>query len=110
MVGRTAVNCRTLNQPYSFYGVQLGNDRKLLPTSYSIRNRDSSNQVMLSWRLEGSEDLVNWTTLDTRVHNPQNQNSIQLLCQSGATTTWGIDQKICMRIGKMDGFTTFRIV
>jgi len=31
---------------------------------------------MLSWRLEGSDDLVNWTTLDTRVHNPTNRNAI----------------------------------
>ncbi len=62
-----------------------------MPTGYSIRNRASCSYVMLCWRLEASNDLMNWVTLDVRNHGPQNQAGIEILCQSGATTTWGID-------------------
>ena len=40
-VGRNVVNCRTLDEPYSFYGVDLGFERRLLPTCYTLRNRNS---------------------------------------------------------------------
>jgi hypothetical protein len=70
LVGRETKNYKTKNMPYSFMGVQLGNERKILPTAYSIKNGNSITDVMLSWRLEGSNDLVNWVMLDARVHNP----------------------------------------
>ena len=41
-VGRTATNCRTLNEAGSFFGVDLGEGRLFTPTYYSIRNRNSS--------------------------------------------------------------------
>ena len=66
IVGRKVVNCHTLNQPFSFFGFQIGLGRRLLPSCYSIRNRNSNSYVLLNWRLEGSNDLVNWTLLDTR--------------------------------------------
>lgn len=69
----------------------------LMPTSYSLRNRDSVNQVLISWRLEGSNDLVNWVMLDERHHDPQNVTALNLLCRKGATSTWGIDPLICQR-------------
>lgn len=67
-VGRTATNCRTLNEPYSYFGVDLGNGRRLLPTCYSIRNRNSPTHVLLNWHFEGSNDKVNWTLLDRRIY------------------------------------------
>ena len=47
--GRSAVNCRTLDEEMSFFGVDLGVNRKLLPTLYTLRNRGQSTHVLLSW-------------------------------------------------------------
>lgn len=65
-VGRELINLRTLNEPYSFFGVDLGEDRYLIPSAYTIRNRNSSSHVMLNWSLEGSNDKLNFEVLDTR--------------------------------------------
>ena len=43
IAGRVATNCRTLNEPLSFFGVDLGPDRVFLPTCYTIRNRNISS-------------------------------------------------------------------
>ncbi len=43
VVGRTATNCRTLNEPLSFFGFDLGMGRIFLPTCYTIRNRNISS-------------------------------------------------------------------
>lgn len=51
-----------------------------MPTGYSIRNRASTSYVMLCWRLEASNDLMNWVTLDVRNHGLQNQAGIEVLC------------------------------
>ncbi len=67
-VGRIATNCRTHNEPFSFFGVDLGDGRKLLPTCYTIRNRNSSTHCMLNWHMEASNDKVNWFTLDRRIY------------------------------------------
>ena len=67
-VGRNVVNLRTLDEPYSFFGVDLGIDRKLLPTHYTLRNRNSSTHVMMNWHFEGSNDRINWTLLDRRIY------------------------------------------
>ena len=48
-VGRNTVNCRTLDEPLSFFGVDLGPDRRLLPTLYTLRNRGETTHVLLSW-------------------------------------------------------------
>lgn len=68
LVGRHATNCRTQNEPMSYFGVDLGAERKLLPTVYTIRNRNSATFVMLNWHFEASNDGQNWTLLDRRVH------------------------------------------
>lgn len=67
-VGRIATNCRTHNEPYSYYGVDFGEGRKLLPTCYTVRNRNSSTHCMLNWHMEASIDKTNWFTLDRRVY------------------------------------------
>ena len=65
-VGREIVNLRTLNEPYSFFGVDLGEDRYFIPSAYTIRNRNSSSHVMLNWALEGTNDKINFEVLDSR--------------------------------------------
>ena len=65
---------------------------------------------MLQWRLEASNDMVNWTLLDERVHSPNDRKAMLTLCQTGATSSWGIDPLICQKLGIEDGFHTFRIV
>ena len=67
-VGRIATNCRSHNEPFSFFGVDLGDGRKLLPTCYTIRNRNSSTHCLLNWHIEASNDKVNWFTLDRRIY------------------------------------------
>ena len=67
-VGRQIANCRTLNEPYSFMGVDLGHNRFLLPNCYTIRNRMSSSYVMLNWLFEGSIDGKKWYILDKRLY------------------------------------------
>ena len=57
-VGRENVNLITENEENSFFGVDLGLDRNLIPTLYSIKNRDSSSNVLLSWNLQGSNDKI----------------------------------------------------
>ena len=66
--GRLTVNCRTLNEPFSFFGVDLGQGRYLQPTCYSIKNRNSMTHVLLNWHFEGSNDRINWFLLDRRIY------------------------------------------
>lgn len=116
VVGRAIVNCRTGNEPFSYYGVDLGEGRQLLTTCYSMRNRGSTTHVMLNWHFEGSNDKVNWTVLDRRLYltgNPAEDSAFEeekkLLCQKGAATTWGVDTDIYREIG-FDGFRYFRVI
>lgn len=67
LVGRELVNLRTLNEPFSYFGVDLGEDRLLMPTAYTIKNRNSSSHVLLNWTLEGTNDKVNFEILDRRI-------------------------------------------
>lgn len=114
-VGRTVTGCRTLNEAYSYFGVDLGNGRKLLPTCYTIRNRDSTTFVCLNWHFEGSNDKVNWTLLDRRIYftnSEQDQmyeDEVRQLRQKGATSTWGVDTDLYREIG-FDGFRYFRVI
>eukprot|EP00826_Nyctotherus_ovalis_P055411 TRINITY_DN7352_c0_g2_i1.p1 TRINITY_DN7352_c0_g2~~TRINITY_DN7352_c0_g2_i1.p1 ORF type:complete len:128 (+),score=16.10 TRINITY_DN7352_c0_g2_i1:75-458(+) len=39
ITGRAAANCRTLNEPSSFFGLDLGAERVFRPSCYTIRNR-----------------------------------------------------------------------
>ena len=117
IVGRTITNCRTGNEPFSYFGVDLGEQRQLLPTCYSIRNRNNTQtHTMLNWHFEGSNDKVNWTTLDRRLYltgDPVTDQACEqerkMLCLKGAATTWGIDTDIYREIG-FDGFRYFRVI
>lgn len=51
-VGRSLVNCRTLNEPNAFMGIDFGPERYLIPSCYTIKNRDSTRHVLLNWIFE----------------------------------------------------------
>jgi hypothetical protein len=112
-VGRIATNCRTQNEPFSYYGVDLGEGRGLLPTCYTIRNRTSTTHVALNWHLEGSNDKVNWVLLDRRIYLTGNDSEIEeeqkALKQKGAASTWGIDTDVYREVG-FEGFRFFRVI
>ena len=124
LVGRALVNCRTLNAPNSFMGVDLGLDRFLIPSCYTIRNRDSARHTMLNWLFEGSVDGHAWYILDKRIHKTDDpafnkimEKERQMIERRGATSTWSVDQnylKIASRNLSMaqhdfQGFRCFRI-
>ena len=114
-VGRNLVNLRTENEENSFFGVDLGSNRTLVPSAYSIRNRNSSSHVMLCWNLEASNDRVNFEILDTRIfsntNNPKVHQKLEkernLLKEPGCTSTWGISKKVRERFP--EGFRYFLI-
>lgn len=115
-VGRTVTNLRTLSEPLSYFGVDLGPGRRLLPTAYTVRNRNSTSHVCLSWRLEASIDKVFWYQLDTRVfyvgdpnYDAQYEEVVERLCEPGFVSTWGVNTEIYREVG-MDGFQFFRVV
>lgn len=87
-----------------------------MPTSYTIRNRNSTTHVLLNWHLEGSNDKVNWIILDRRIYlNEGGVNSSDIeeeqkhLKQKGASSTWGIDTDIYREVG-YDGYRYYRII
>mmetsp|Transcript_21420 Transcript_21420/g.20588 ORF Transcript_21420/g.20588 Transcript_21420/m.20588 type:complete len:109 (+) Transcript_21420:1788-2114(+) len=108
-----------MNELCSYFGVDLGMDRQLLPTCYTIRNRNSTTHVLLNWHLEASNDKVNWTILDRRIYfgdgvdGGDSQGSFEeeqkMLKQKGACSTWGVDTDIYREIG-FDGFRFFRVI
>ena len=114
-VGRNLVNLRTENEENSFFGVDLGENRTLVPMAYSIRNRNSSTHVMLCWNLEASNDKLNFEILDTRIfsnpENPQIHQKLErernLLKEPGCTSTWGISKRVREKFP--DGFRYFLI-
>ena len=114
-VGRNLVNLRTENEENSFFGVDLGENRTLVPVAYSLRNRNSSTHVMLCWNLEASNDKINFEILDTRIfsnaENPQIHQRLErernLLKEPGCTSTWGISKKVKEKYP--DGFRYFLI-
>ena len=102
-VGRNIANLCTENEENSFFGVDLGPNRYLLPTLYSIRNRDSSSNVLLNWDLQGSNDKIHFTILDKRrfsIENGNENNKEQyrryrnLLREPKTTSTWGVSKKV----------------
>jgi len=87
-----------MNEPLSFMGLDLGEERYLFPTCYTIRNRISSTHVMLNWVLEGSNNGNDWFILDKRIHFSSDQEfnvvmekEREMLKIKGGTSTWGID-------------------
>ena len=113
-VGRNLVNLRTENEELSYFGVDLGINRRLIPSAYSLRNRNSSTHVLLCWNLEGSNDKINFEVLDTRIFASENyeinkklESERNLLIQPGCTSTWGISRKIREKFP--EGFRYFLI-
>lgn len=115
-VGRTVQNCRTEDEPYSFFGVDLGMERRLVPTHYTLRNRKSTTHVLRNWYLEGSVSGSDWTILDARIYNSDSdqqnavlENEFKVLQKPGGAMTFQIDTEIYRMLG-MEGFRLFRIV
>ena len=109
IVGRKLTKTRTHNEAFSYFGVDLKN-RKLLPSAYTLKNRDSVSHILLNWMFEGSNDKINWTCLDKRVyltgdpqHDAQFESDRRELSKRGATSTWGINTDIYKQIG-VEGF------
>lgn len=101
IVGRDLINFRTLNEENAFVGVDLGDGRSFIPTSYSIRNRNSPQHVMVSWSLEGSNDRINFEVLDRRCFcyedkdlQKKYEKMRNALTVPGRITTWGVDPNV----------------
>jgi hypothetical protein len=123
-VGRNLVNCRTLNEPNAFMGIDLGLERYIIPSCYTIRNRDSSRHIMLNWLFEGSVDFKTWFILDKRIHKTDDpefnrimEKERQMIERRAATSTWSIDlnylkaasRSVVMQSKSFNGFRYFRI-
>jgi len=46
---------------------------------------------MTSWRFEASNDMINWTRLDSRHESIHTIEALKKMSKKGGTTTWGID-------------------
>ena len=49
-------------------GVDIGRQRLLMPTFYSIRNWNQTSHILKNWKFEGSVDGVKWDVLDVRIY------------------------------------------
>ena len=115
-VGRSLKNLRTNNEENSFFGVDLGQERYLIPSAYSLKNRNSSSHVLMCWSLEGSNDNSNYEVIDTRIFysrtNAKYRQNLEKerneLQTPGCTSTWGISKKIKEKFPT--GFRYFRII
>ena len=111
-LSRSSNNLRTGNEPSSYLGIDIGS-RYLLPTAYTLRNRNSKSHVCFNWQLEASRDKVNWQMLDRRIHYTGDdsydytfENDRNGLKTPGATSTWGIDSEVL----DPEGYRYFRVV
>ena len=101
-VGRKFTNLSTENEENSFFGVDLGPERYLVPSSYSIKNRDSDTNVLLCWNFQGSNDKINFEILDKRIFmsetdeklNDKTRKYRHMLKKPKTTSTWGISKSI----------------
>ena len=115
-VGRSISKCRTDDWPFSFFGVGIGADRKLLPTHYTIRNGDSYNHVVKNWKFEASIDGINWDCLDIRIYQTvagdpaqrQLDHEHRELRQPGGSLSFQIDTQVYSQLGS-DGYRFFKI-
>ena len=114
--GRSVLNCRTEDDPFSFFGVDLGPERRLLPTHYTLRNRNSTSHVVRNWNFEGSVDAQNWSILDVRVYHTDNpglnaalDNEFKELRTKGGSMTFQIDTEVYRQLG-IGGYRFFRVV
>ena len=117
----------TMNQAFSYIGVELLQGRRLVPSCYTIRNvlgetrpgdsKSESATTLLNWQFEASSDMVSWVILDKRVFYPENQimrgppsSKVQQLAKKGCVSTWGIDPYVFSPEEQEAGFKYFRIV
>ena len=77
-VGRSATNCRTEDDPFSFMGVDIGRQRLLMPTFYSIRNWNQTTHILKNWKFEGSVDGAKWDVLDVRIYQADTMDQEQI--------------------------------
>jgi hypothetical protein len=105
-----------LNENLSCVGVDLGEGRKLLPTCYSVRNRNSLSHILMNWHFEGSNDKTTWCILDRRIYlsdsmeyNMEVEEEHRALNQKGKINTWGVDPQVFQEVGN-HGFRYFRLV
>ena len=101
----------------SYFGVDLGRGRALLPTCYTVLNRNASSHCLLNWQFEGSNDQTAWTVLDKRMYftgdaevDQQFEECADRMKKSGGTTTCGIDTGIYQSDHGFEGYRFFRIV
>ena len=97
-------------------GVDLGLERRLVPTHYTLRNRNASTHVLMNWYFEGSATGTSWTILDARIYNGDNREQNEALGlehnefkKVGGSLTFTIDKSIYQNLG-YDGYRFFRIV
>jgi len=116
-VGRSAQNCRTEDVPFSFMGVDIGQDRRICPTYYTLRNRDQITHILRNWKFEASADGHKWDVLDVRIYQADtfdpNQHALDNehkdLRQKGGSLTFAIDTMVYSQLGT-DGYRFFRVV
>ena len=91
-------------------------ERRLLPTCYTLRNRNSNSHVLRNWYFEGSHTGANWVILDARIYaSDEHDNNAALEAEfldfqkAGGAMTFTIDTEIYRKLGT-DGYRFFRIV
>ena len=91
-------------------------ERRLLPTCYTLRNRNSTSHVLRNWYFEGSQTGANWVILDARIyHSDQADRNATLeaefkdFTKSGGAMTFTIDTEIYRKLGA-EGYRFFRVV
>ena len=58
----------TNNAANSWFSVNF-NTYKIQPNYYTIRHDNETGYYLRNWKLQGSNDNINWTDLDTKVNN-----------------------------------------
>ena len=71
LLNRRLNNLTSLNEEHSYLGVDLKEDKRLRPSSYSIRNRASMTHCLVNWVVEVSVDGKDYYVIDQRVHHTQ---------------------------------------
>ena len=79
---RETIDNKTLNQPRQFYMIDMGEDRKVLLTHYTIKgNCYTSAEQPRSWWLQGAVTENDWVMLDKK-------EDCDVLKSSGASKTF----------------------
>ena len=86
--GRATSNFKTKNEMNPFIGIDLGINRGLRITAYTIRNGNSNANTMICWQFEGSNTGNEWAIIDRRVHSTS--EDVKYLAEKGKSSTWGV--------------------